>query len=71
MAICSYNSEGTLQNCPNTYPWLETDRSIPVVETCPVKMLQNVNCRIGPSKICLLNSANKASRESYFSGTQP
>ena len=37
MTICSYNSEGTLQNCPNTYPWLETDQVNPCGGNMPCK----------------------------------
>ena len=39
MTICSYNSEGTRQNCPNedTYPWLETDQVNPCGGNIPCK----------------------------------
>jgi len=39
MTICSYNSEGTRQNCPNpeTYPWLETAQVNPCGGNMPCK----------------------------------
>merc|ERR1712010_304860 len=46
MTICSYNSEGTRQNCPNedTYPWLETDNVNPCGGSIPCK--DAVNCKL-------------------------
>merc|ERR1719490_702039 len=46
MTICSYNSEGTRQNCPNedTYPWLETDNVNPCGGNIPCK--DAVNCKL-------------------------
>ena len=39
MTICSYNSEGNRQNCPNpeTYPWLETEQVNPCGGNMPCK----------------------------------
>ena len=43
MTICSYNSEGTRQNCPNedTYPWLETEKVNPCGGNIPCKDAEN------------------------------
>jgi len=49
MTICSYNSEGTRQNCPNedTYPWLETEHVNPCGGNLPCK--DATTCKVHPT----------------------
>ena len=49
MTICSYNSEGTRQNCPNedTYPWLETPEVNPCGGNMPCK--DATTCKVHPT----------------------